>query len=68
MLTDAPNETAVHRVFRNAVGQVLIETPRLLVRFKSRLKTEEVFAALADLGLRPILRLSVRKKSVRSEC
>jgi subtilisin family serine protease len=51
MLTDAPSDTAVHRVFRNAVGQVLIETPRLLVRFKSRLKTEDV---LAELGLRPL--------------
>jgi len=61
MLSDAPGETAVHRVFRNAAGQLLVETPRLLVRFKDRLKREEIFAALAELGLRPVRALTFAK-------
>ncbi len=54
MLTGDPSETAVHCVFRNAAGKLMIEMPRLLVRFKARLKREEVFAALGELGLRPL--------------
>lgn len=53
-LTREPPEQAVRRVFRDADGEMFVETPRVTVALDPKYEPAEAVAKLGEMGLRPL--------------